>query len=59
TVKVVGTTIGTGAAIFALVIAATFGISRIVEPGSDSEPGRNHSPGDGLGAATSTDSLDG
>ena len=31
TVKVVGTTIGTGAAIFALVIAATFGISRIVE----------------------------
>lgn len=31
TLKVVGTTIGTKAAIFALVIAATFGISRIVE----------------------------
>jgi D-methionine transport system permease protein len=31
TLNVVGTTIGTKAAIFALVIAATFGISRIVE----------------------------
>lgn len=31
TLSVVGTTIGTRAAIFALVIAATFGISRIVE----------------------------
>ncbi len=31
TLSVVGTTIGTKAAIFALVIAATFGISRIVE----------------------------
>ncbi|BBZ68032.1 putative ABC-type transporter, permease component [Mycolicibacterium insubricum] len=31
TLGVVGTTIGTRAAIFALVIAATFGISRIVE----------------------------
>jgi D-methionine transport system permease protein len=31
TLNVVGTTIGTRAAIFALVIAATFGISRIVE----------------------------
>lgn len=31
TLNVVGTTIGTEAAIFALVIAATFGISRIVE----------------------------
>jgi D-methionine transport system permease protein len=31
TLKVVGTTIGTRAAIFALIIAATFGISRIVE----------------------------
>lgn len=31
TVKAVGTTIGTTAAIFALIIAATFGISRIVE----------------------------
>ncbi|MER7015521.1 ABC transporter permease subunit [Saccharopolyspora sp. NPDC000359] len=31
TIKVVGTTLGTGAATFALVVAATFGISRIVE----------------------------
>lgn len=31
TVQVMGTTIGTSAAIFALVIASTFGISRIVE----------------------------
>ena len=31
TLQVVGTTIGTTAAIFALVIAATFGISRLVE----------------------------
>ncbi|WP_167096773.1 methionine ABC transporter permease [Mycobacterium sp. DL592] len=31
TLSVVGTTIGTRAAIFALIIAATFGISRIVE----------------------------
>ncbi|MGV9858904.1 methionine ABC transporter permease [Gordonia sp. NPDC003425] len=31
TLKVVGTTIGTKAAIFALILAATFGISRIVE----------------------------
>ncbi|WP_225803047.1 methionine ABC transporter permease [Streptomyces sp. NK15101] len=31
TLSVVGTTIGTGAATFALIIAATFGISRIVE----------------------------
>ncbi|KAA5825254.1 ABC transporter permease subunit [Saccharopolyspora hirsuta] len=31
TIKVVGTTLGTGAATFALIVAATFGISRIVE----------------------------
>jgi len=31
TLQVVGTTIGTAAAIFPLVIAASFGISRIVE----------------------------
>lgn len=31
TINVVGTTIGTSAATFALIIAATFGISRIVE----------------------------
>ena len=31
TLSLVGTTIGTKAAIFALIIAATFGISRIVE----------------------------
>ncbi|MEG9517302.1 ABC transporter permease subunit [Saccharopolyspora indica] len=31
TIKVVGTTLGTPAATFALIVAATFGISRIVE----------------------------
>ncbi|WP_190813297.1 methionine ABC transporter permease [Saccharopolyspora pogona] len=31
TVKIVGTTLGTTAATFALIVAATFGISRIVE----------------------------
>ncbi|MER7083539.1 D-methionine transport system permease protein [Saccharopolyspora kobensis] len=31
TIKVVGTTLGTSAATFALIVAATFGISRIVE----------------------------
>ncbi|MDA3627314.1 ABC transporter permease subunit [Saccharopolyspora sp. WRP15-2] len=31
TIKVVGTTLGTTAATFALIVAATFGISRIVE----------------------------
>jgi D-methionine transport system permease protein len=45
TLNVVGTTIGTRAAIFALVIAATFGISRIVEQNLVSiEPGVVEAP---------------